>query len=249
MAAQPWQPAAHQPPPPLDQIHVWRIDLDADPVLPGGESVLSPDETARASRLLQEHQRARFIAGRSAVRMLLARYLGGAPQTLGFHYGPRGKPALADAASQPALFFNYSNSRNLGLLAVSTGREVGIDIEYRHRGISVMPLARHILSGSEALAFQRLPPMQRKAALLATWTRKEAYVKALGIGLALPLKSFSVAVEDDEAAALLQLDDGSGNLRSWKFAPLAAHPDHLACLAAPGDDWTPHCLDWQSALP
>jgi 4'-phosphopantetheinyl transferase len=247
MTSQPWQPSAHQPPPAPGQIHVWRIDLAAGSGAPADAALLSPDERERAARLLCEHKRARFIAGRSAVRVLLSRYLGGAPQTLSFHYGPRGKPSLAGGTSQPELFFNYSNSRNLGLLAVSTVREVGIDIEYRHRGISVAPLARHILSGSEAVAFQRLPPIQRKPALLTTWTRKEAYVKALGVGLALPLKSFSVAVDDDEAAAVLQLDDGSGNMRSWTFTPLAVHPDYLACLTAPGSDWTPHCFDWQSA--
>jgi 4'-phosphopantetheinyl transferase len=245
MTAQPWSSSAHPAPPAPDEIHVWRIDLDAGPVSPGGALLLSLDEIERAGRLLCEDKRTRFIAGRSALRVLLAGYLGEVPQALTFRYGPRGKPALVAGASPPALFFNYSNSHHLGLLAVSTVREVGIDIEYRHRGISVAPLARHILSGSEAAAFQRLPPPQRKPALLATWTRKEAYVKALGVGLALPFKAFSVAVDDDGASAALLLDDGKGNLRIWRFAPLTPHPGYIACLAAPGIDWTPRCFDWR----
>jgi 4'-phosphopantetheinyl transferase len=237
-----WQASARQPLPPAHEIHVWRIDLDAAPALPAGGPLLSPDEQARAARLLCEDKRGRFIAGRSVLRVLLARYLGEAPQALTFRYGPHGKPALVTGTSTPTLFFNYSNSDSLGLLAVSTVREVGIDIESRQRRISVTPLARHILSASEAAAFQRLPPMQRKPALLATWTRKEAYVKALGVGLALPLKSFSVAVNDDGTTAVLQLDNGDANLQTWTFVPLAAHPDYLACLAAPGRDWTPRCF-------
>ncbi len=188
MTAQSWQPAAHQPPPTPDEIHVWRIDLAAGTGSPAGATVLSPDERERAARLLCEHKRAQFIAGRSALRRLLGHYLGAAPQTLTFRYGPRGKPALATGAAHRTLQFNFSNSRDLGLLAVATAREIGIDLEYRHRGISVAPLARHILSPGEAAAFQRLPPQRHKQALLATWTRKEAYVKALGVGLARSLK-------------------------------------------------------------
>jgi 4'-phosphopantetheinyl transferase len=247
MTAQSWQPAPHQPPPAPGEIHVWRIDLAADSAMPGGVPVLSPDENARAGRLLCEHKRAQFIAGRSALRRLLGQYLGEAPQTLAFRYGPRGKPALAAGAAHRTLQFNFSNSRDLGLLAVATAREVGIDIEYRHRGISVAPLARHILSAGEAAAFQRLPPQRHKQALLATWTRKEAYVKALGVGLARSLSSFSAGVADDDETAVRQLADADGEPWIWTFAPLAAHPDYLACLAAPGADWTPRCFDWRPA--
>jgi 4'-phosphopantetheinyl transferase len=242
---QSWQRSAHPRLPAPDEIHVWRINLDARLGPPGDEQVLSPDELERAERLLTEYKRARFIAGRSAVRRLLAGYLGEAPQALAFHYGPRGKPALAGAASQAALRFNYSDSETLGLLAVSTAREVGIDIEYRQRGISPAPLARHILSESEAAFLRGLLPQQQRQALLATWTRKEAYVKALGVGLALPFRSFTVAVGNDRAPATLELDDNDGRLQEWTFAPLATHPDYLACLAAPGSDWTPRCFDWQ----
>jgi len=248
MTAQSWQPAAHQPPPAPDEIHVWRIDLAADPTSPGGAPVLSPDERERAGRLLCEHKRAQFIAGRSALRRLLGHYLGVAPQALAFRYGPHGKPGLPTGASHGSLTFNFSNSRDLALLAVAAAREVGIDIEYRHRGISVAPLARHILSVHEAAAFQGLPPQRHKQALLAAWTRKEAYVKALGVGLARSLSSFSTGVVGDDKSAWLQLEDANGEPRIWTFAPLAVHPDYLACLAAPGSDWTLRCFDWRPAL-
>lgn len=244
MTAQSWQPAAHQPPPAPGEIHVWRIDLAADSGSSTNTAVLSPDERARAARLLCEYKRARFITGRSALRRLLGRYLDEGPEALIFDYGPHGKPALVTEASDAVLTFNFSHSEDLALLAVATERKVGIDIEYRHRDISVAPFARHILSENEAAALQRLPAERHKQALLTAWTRKEAYVKALGEGLARSLKSFSAGIADDEPA-VRRLEDNNGEPRTWKFSPLAVHPDYLACLAAPGSDWTPHCFNWQ----
>jgi len=243
---QSWQPAAHQAPPAHGEIHVWRIDLAADPGSPADTAALSPDEHERAARLLCEHKRARFIAGRSTLRRLLGQYLGARPQTLVFRYGPHGKPALDTGTSAAILTFNFSHSEDMALLAVATGRDVGIDIEYRHRDISVASFTRHILSENETAALQRLPAERHKQALLTAWTRKEAYVKALGEGLARSLKSVSAGIADDEPA-VRELEDANGEPRLWKFTPLTAHPDYLACLAAPGSDWTPRCLDWQPA--
>ncbi len=247
MGDQSWQPSAHQSPPAPGEIHVWRIDLAVPKGSQAGEAVLSPDEHERATRLLCEHKRARFIAGRIALRRLLGQYLGEAPQALVFRYGPHGKPALVTGASDATLTFNFSHSEDLALLAVATGREVGIDIEYRHRDISVAAFARQILCENEAAALQRLPAERHKQALLTTWTRKEAYVKALGEGLARSLKSFSAGYADDDETAVRRLEDADGALRLWTFAPLAVHPDYLACLAAPGSDWTPRCFAWRPA--
>jgi 4'-phosphopantetheinyl transferase len=243
MGDQSWQPSSQQPAPAPGEVHVWRIELAAGSGLPADSAVLSSDERERAARLLCEHKRARFIAGRSAMRRLLGHYLGAAPQALVFSYGPHGKPALVTGASETILTFNFSHSEDLALLAVATDREVGIDIEYRHRDISVDSFARHILSESEVAALQRLPEEQHKQALLTAWTHKEAYVKALGEGLARSLKSFSTGIADDETA--LRLEDASGEPRTWKFTPLTVHPDYLACLAAQGSDWTPRCFDWR----
>jgi 4'-phosphopantetheinyl transferase len=94
---------------------------------------------------------------------------------------------------------------------------------------------------------QRLPEEQHKQALLTAWTRKEAYVKALGEGLARSLKSFSAGIADDDGTAVHHLEDTDGQPRLWTFIPLAVHPDYLACLASPGSDWTPRCFDWRPA--
>jgi len=248
MIAQSWQPSAYQLPPAPGEIHVWRIDLAAGSGLPADPAMLSPDERERAARLLCENKRARFIAGRSALRRLLGHYLGDTPQALVFRYGPHGKPALVTGTSETILTFNFSHSKDLALLAVATDREVGIDIEYRHRDISVDSFARHILSKNETAALQRLPAERHQQALLTAWTRKEAYVKALGEGLARSLKSFSAGIADDEPA-VRRLEDANGEPHTWTFTPLAVHPDYLACVAAPGSDWTTRCFDWKPASP
>jgi 4'-phosphopantetheinyl transferase len=247
MTAQSWQPSAQQPPPAPGEIHVWRIDLAAITGSPDDAPVLSPDERERAARLLCEHKRARFIAGRSALRRLLGQYLGALPQTLVFRYGPHGKPALVTRASDAVLTFNFSHSENLALLAVATNHEVGIDIEHRHRDISVAPFVRHILSEKETAALQRLPAERHQQALLTAWTRKEAYVKALGEGLARSFKSFSTGIGEDDEPAVRRLEGVDGELQLWTFVPLAVHPDYIACLAAPGSDRTPRCFDWSPA--
>ena len=246
MTAQYWHPSAQQPLPAHDEIHVWRIDLAAVTESSDDAPVLSPDEHERAGRLLSEYKRTRFIAGRSTLRRLLGQYLNEKPQALVFRYGPHGKPALATRTSSTALTFNFSHSENLALLAVAAARKVGIDIENRHRDISVDLFAQHILCENEADALQRLPAERHKQALLTTWTRKEAYVKALGIGLARSMKTFSVGIDDDETT-VRRLENTDGEPQIWTFAPLAVHPDYLACLASPGSGWTPRCFDWRPA--
>ena len=245
MAGNPWEPA-QQPTAALPgEIHVWRIDLEVPGHAAAGNALLAADEAARAARLHYAHHRARFIAGRSALRILLGGYLATPPREIRFRYGPRGKPALVPARPGDTVHFNFSNSGGLGLLAVCVDREVGIDLEMCDRTISEEPLARHIFSAGEWTAFDKLPPGRRKQAVLAAWTRKEAYIKALGAGFSLPLNSFSVSVPADSEPALLQLPDSSGAHSNWKFVPLDPHPEYLGSLTARGEDWTLHCFDWQ----
>jgi 4'-phosphopantetheinyl transferase len=249
MTAQPWQPAAQPPPCAPGEIHVWRIDLAAGAASTAAGTVLSPDEHERAGRLLSEHKREQFIAGRSALRRLLGCYLGTAPQALAFRYGPHGKPMLVTAETTASLRFNFSHSEDLALLAVAAGIEVGIDIEYRHRDISVALFARHILCKREAEALQRLPAAQHRQALLAAWTCKEAYLKAQGVGLTQSMKGFSAGIVSVDATAVHPLEDVNGRPQPWSLVPLAVHPDYLACLAAPGGDWALRCFNWRAPRP
>jgi 4'-phosphopantetheinyl transferase len=246
MTAQSWQPTAHQRPPAPGEIHVWRIDL-ACAASPAPVSLLSPDERERAARLLIEDKRVRFVAGRGALRRVLGQYLGLAPQALVFEYGMHGKPVLDHGESAAGLDFNFSSSENLALLAVARTRAIGVDIEYRRCNISVPSFARHILSESEVADLARIPTERHTRALLTAWTRKEAYLKALGVGLSRSMSGFTTGFGDEGEAIVRRLEDADGNTQLWTFAPLAAHPDFLACLAAPGDNWTVQRFDWRPA--
>jgi 4'-phosphopantetheinyl transferase len=179
------------------------------------------------------------------LRRVLGQYLGMAPQALVFAYGAHGKPALGLGETGGGLAFNFSNADNLALLAVARANVIGIDIEHRGRQITQAPFAHHILSESEADDLTRIPAARRRAALLTAWTRKEAYLKALGVGLSRPMSGFTTGFGDEGEAIVRRLEDTDGKPRPWTFIPLAAHPEYLACLAAPGEDWIVRRLDWR----
>jgi 4'-phosphopantetheinyl transferase len=228
-------------------IHVWRIDLQHPALRALGERLLSDDETARARRFQFEPHRQRFMAGRSAMRLLLGRCTGREPAAIRFQYSAHGKPALPQTGSTPPVRFNFSNTDRRALLAVAVDREVGIDLEGREREINVPGLVRHILTGQEAAEFNRLPEAVRRQALLTIWTRKEAWIKALGAGFSRPLKSFSVSVDPGDIEQVLSMPEQAGAPADWTFRLLEAHPDDIATLTARGTDWSCRCLDWQPA--
>jgi 4'-phosphopantetheinyl transferase len=226
-------------------VHVWRIDLQHPALLSLGNRLLTDDESERAHRFHFDRHRMRFMAGRSAMRLLLGRYVGTDPAAIRFHYGEHGKPALPQNSDTPTVQFNFTNSDNRALLAIASDRIVGIDIESRRRDINIPGLVRHILNDTEAAEFNRLPEAVRHQALLTIWTRKEAWIKALGDGFSRPLKSFSVAVDPDEDTGVLVMPEQPGEQLEWTFRLLESHPDDIATLTARGSDWSCRCFDWQ----
>ena len=172
------------------QAHVWQILLDVDAErLVALAQTLSPDEQARANRVLAPLDRARFVAGRGAVRAVLAGYLTTAPQALRFAYSPHGKPELV---GEPRLHFNLTRADDLALLAVSSGCPVGIDLERLRTDFDPEPLAVRFFAPAEQEALTRAMPAEKHRVYWAIWTAKEAALKALGTGLNLPLNSFAV---------------------------------------------------------
>lgn len=228
-------------------IHVWRIDLQHPALLALGDRLLSTDEAERARRFRFDAHRRRFMAGRSAMRLLLGDCTGIEPAAIRFSYGTHGKPALPQTADTPGIRFNFSNTDSRALLAVAIDRDVGIDLENRQREINVPGLVRHILNDSEAAEFDRLPEAIQRQALLTIWTRKEAWIKALGDGFSRPLKSFSVSVDPGDIEQVQPMPEHDGAPADWTFRLLEAHPDDIATLTARGTDWSCRCLDWQPA--
>jgi 4'-phosphopantetheinyl transferase len=189
------------------------------------QASLSDDERARAERFVLERHRRRFVAARGTLRELLARELGERPRALRFEYGPHGKPRLRGAE----LGFNASHSQDLALYALARGRELGVDVEALREDVDHAAIAARFFSPSEREALRGTPADARAGAFFSIWTRKEAFVKLLGGGLAIPLDSFDVSL--GEPAVLLRLPERAG---AASLATLPAPPGYRAALAYSG---------------
>jgi 4'-phosphopantetheinyl transferase len=205
--------------------------------------VLSADERDRAARFHFDRDRRRFMAGRGLLRLILARYLDRPPGSLRLSYGPRGKPALAESRGTPPLRFNVSHAAGLALYAVGRDRELGVDVERIAPELEA-GIAERFFSPREVAALARVPPDRRSESFFACWTRKEAYVKAKGDGLALGLDQFDVSLAPGEPAALLHVDGDPGETVRWSLLALDPGTGYAAALAVEGAGWRLSCLDW-----
>jgi 4'-phosphopantetheinyl transferase len=186
-------------------VHVWRIPLDqGDDRLERFGRTLEPYELERAGRFHFEKHRRHFVVARGFLRSVLARYLETQPEALRFVYGAYGKPALA---SEHSLRFNLSHSNEVALLAVVLGAEIGVDVEYIRADFASEDIAQRFFSRVEVEAFNALPKEEQVAAFFRCWTRKEAYIKAIGKGLSQPLDAFDVTLEPELPPALLRAED------------------------------------------
>jgi 4'-phosphopantetheinyl transferase len=190
---------------PSGVVHVWRASLEQPFALQ--ETLLrtlNEDESARADRFHFERHRRRFVLARGFLRALLARYLEIGPEEVRFVYGPYGKPSLADKHIASGLRFNASHSHELAVYALVQEREIGIDVEYVKQEFAGEDIARHFFSAYEVQTLLALPENEQPAAFFRCWTRKEAYIKAIGTGLSHPLDEFDVTLAANERAALIR---------------------------------------------
>ncbi|MGD0652454.1 MAG: 4'-phosphopantetheinyl transferase superfamily protein, partial [Verrucomicrobiia bacterium] len=187
-----------------DEVHVWRATLDQTPSqIQSFLHNLAADEQARAERFYFEKDREHFIAARGVLRAILGGYLNRPPECLSFCYNSHGKPALAGESDGDAIRFSVSHSYGVALYAVTRGREVGIDIERIRFDLEVAEIAERFFSRREVAMLRTLPTEVQREAFFRCWTRKEAYIKARGEGLSLPLDQFDVSLAPGEPAAVL----------------------------------------------
>jgi 4'-phosphopantetheinyl transferase len=214
---------------PAGEVHLWSIDLD-----PPAERVealrrfLSPDEQERASRFRFDRHRRQYAVGRGALRALLGGYLGTRPELVRFTYGPRGKPFLAEESQ---LFFNLSNSNELALVGFMLGREIGVDVEHLKPMPDCEKISERFFSESERRVLRDLPAERKEEAFFNCWTRKEAYLKAVGEGLAAPLDSFDVTLAPGEPPRMLTLRGDAAAASRWWFQHFRIDPDYIGALA------------------
>lgn len=212
-----------------DRVDIWLTSLN-DPTLnlEEGLTLLSNDERKRADRLKVEKKRRQFIIGRSFLRTSLAGYLNLSPQELTFTYGKDGKPVIVDEA----LSFNASHSGEYYLLAVTKSRTIGIDIERERDNLDYLRVAERFFSPEERAELASIPPTQQQLAFFRAWTRKEAYLKALGSGLRFPLDQFVVSLGAE--SKLLANHRQARELERWQMVEVDVPDGYQGAIVIEG---------------
>jgi 4'-phosphopantetheinyl transferase len=229
-----------------NEVHVWRAPLElAAPAIQNLRRTLSREEEMRASKLYFEKDRNAFIIAHGALRTILSRYLDIEPDQLRFCHNPYGKPTLDFPSNEFQLNFNLSHSHELALYAFTYSRQIGIDIEYMRPDVEYEELAQHSFSQYENALFLSLPYTVRQQAFFNCWTRKEAYIKAKGKGLSIPLNIFDVSFRPGEPAALLNSRVDPQEIIRWSMRELFPSPHYAGALAVEGDGWQLSCWQWQ----
>jgi len=220
-----------------DSVHVWVGDTSlASDDLSSLERELAGDERERARRFRFPRDRRTYVAAHWLVRRVLSRYINVAPDALQFAANPYGKPTLP---AWQDLRFNLSHSDDLVIVAVMRSREVGVDVERIRPELATRGIARRFFAPAEVAALDRLEGTDFVHAFFACWTRKEAYVKAVGLGLSLDLNTFAVSVAPAEPARLLSADGGPCEVAQWGLHSLELSPRYAAALAVKGREVSP----------
>ncbi len=228
-----------------DQVHVFCACLDQPASrLQELAQTLSESEQVRAERFYFEQDRKRFTIGRGLLRTILGCYLDIEPSQVQFCYGSKGKPALAPSCGRGAIRFNLSHSQGLALYAVTSEREIGVDIEHVRPLPEAEQIVKRFFSARENAVFCTLPPNQKQEAFFNCWTRKEAYLKAIGDGLARPLDQIEVTLAPGEVARLLSIADEPHTAESWSLQQLTPASSYVAALVVEGSGWHLGCWQW-----
>ncbi len=200
-------------------VHVWRAGLGSADDARNLETLLSTDEVIRADRFRFPEHRRRFVIARGCLRQLLGAYMGIAPRDVAFTYSEASKPALAEK-HQSGLRFNVSHSGDIAAFAFVTNRDIGVDVELIRHDVDVEQIPQRFFSSAEQESLNRLQGEEKFTGFFNCWTRKEAYVKAVGSGLSLPLRDFDVSLLPGEPAKLLATRPDAAVAERWSMASL-----------------------------
>jgi 4'-phosphopantetheinyl transferase len=228
-----------------NEVHIWRasLDLEASQIHLLGR-ILNADERARAKRFYFQKDRKQFIVARGLLRVILGRYLGIQPRQLRFCYGEKGKPALAREVDEDGLHFNSSHSNGLALYALTRNREVGVDLECIRPDVADEHIAGLFFSPQEFQELCSLHINKRREAFFNCWTRKEAYMKAKGNGLSLPMNQFEVSLIPEEPAVLLSTNEDPQEASRWSLQKLDPGLGFVGALAVEGHNMRVVCYHW-----
>ena len=230
-------------------VHVWQVRVDAL----GQDLVtctLPQSEIERAEKFAFPHLSLRWRCGRMALRQILGLYLHTLPREISFGAGVRGKPFVIGPDGAPSkLEFNMSDAGDHVVVAVASGRSIGVDVEQLRDIEEMADIVERNFSELERRRYRSLPPEQKKPAFFAAWTRKEAYTKAVGLGLYLPLDSFSVSMAPDEPASLIEVDGSPSKAAGWTLSDIAVPAGHFGALVVRGRISKIETRTWNDATP
>lgn len=225
-------------------IHIWHINLEADKLkedtLEACQQLLSEDEKERADRLRSSALRNHFILARGHLRKVLGKYLNQHPKKIVFTYNKHGKPLLENTS--PTISFNVSHSQDLFLIALTLKRKIGIDIERTGRFDNWIEIAKHSLSQQEQSELFKLSKNEQEQAFIRGWTRKEAYTKALGLGLFHDFPDFSVTLNEFNPKIIFDPKNAQ-DLSTWKLLNIKVDAPCFASLAVDCQSMDPESPD------
>ena len=225
-----------------DEVHVWCGILDlSESLINKFMNTLSEDEQNRANRFYFLRDKNRFVAARGMLREILSFYLGGKPNTIQFQYSLYGKPSLHpyfnEHISPPKsseIKFNVSHSNAIALFGITKYRQIGIDVEYTKPLPDMDKVAERFFGFQENLKYQQLPKKQKLTGFYHCWTRKEAFIKAIGEGLSYPLDQFEVSFLPNEKPSIMHIKNNKVQGEAWSLKALEPSPGYIGAVTVEG---------------
>lgn len=229
-------------------VHLWSAPLNvADQVYAVLSQGLSPDEWERADKFVFKRDRRNFIVARGMLRDVLASYLDCQPIGIRFQYGLHGKPGIRFEEAPGRLEFNLSHSSGYLVLAISAGRQVGVDVERIRPLPDLDQVASNSFSDYEQNALSAFAPEEKLLGFFRCWTRKEAYLKARGDGLSIPLDAFDMSLAADNPIGMLSNRLDPNEVSRWSFYTFTPEQGFIAALAVEGQRVKPVLRRWKTA--
>lgn len=229
-----------------EEIHIWSgvLDQHASEYFSFVQA-LSIDELMRAGRFQSQNDRYRFIVRHGMLRIILGCYLCVKPSAIQFCHGKNGKPAITETFGKGTIHFSLSHSNGVALFAFAHNHELGVDIEHIRDVSEMEQIVERFFSIKENEVLRSLPESQKREAFYNGWTCKEAFVKALGDGLSLPLDTFDVSLVPGESAELLRIEGDSVEASKWSIQSLKPAPDYIGALAVKSHLYEIKHLQWE----
>ena len=246
----PWLPRNEPIPLVENEIHVWRASTNTPPSV-GNQlaQLLSPDELARLERYRFERDRLRFMTSRGILRILLGAYLELDPMQLIFDYGLHGKPHVSQQSTQSPIQFNLSHSEDLSLFAFTKNARIGVDLEHLRPIPEVDLICERFFAPGEKTTMRGLPEDQKLEAFFTGWTRKEAYVKALGESIIPALDQVEVSLISGESTQLIIDVDNPEMIDKFSLISLVPLTGYLAAIAVENKSWVMRHFDFRMEVP